>query len=129
MLFSFFFFNDTATTEIYTLSLHDALPISIIESYEKRGLSDPKIIEGENYVKIILPRVLKKKNISTEQKKLIELFALSSEITIEDVQRILGVSRQTASRKMNRFIEKGIVERIGKTRATRYRIREHKGDV
>src|SRR2546430_16833824 len=25
----FFFFNDTATTEIYTLSLHDALPISI----------------------------------------------------------------------------------------------------
>src|SRR5256885_17256215 len=27
-LFCFFFFNDTATTEIYTLSLHDALPIS-----------------------------------------------------------------------------------------------------
>src|SRR5438445_4634484 len=26
--FTFFFFNDTATTEIYTLSLHDALPIS-----------------------------------------------------------------------------------------------------
>src|SRR2546430_9865651 len=28
MYFIFFFFNDTATTEIYTLSLHDALPIS-----------------------------------------------------------------------------------------------------
>src|SRR3989442_10892237 len=27
MLIGFFFFNDTATTEIYTLSLHDALPI------------------------------------------------------------------------------------------------------
>src|SRR5947208_7704877 len=27
----FFFFNDTATTEIYTLSLHDALPISRLE--------------------------------------------------------------------------------------------------
>src|SRR5256885_17187731 len=27
-VFIFFFFNDTATTEIYTLSLHDALPIS-----------------------------------------------------------------------------------------------------
>src|SRR6478609_11256995 len=26
-MFCFFFFNDTATTEIYTLSLHDALPI------------------------------------------------------------------------------------------------------
>src|SRR6266511_5339934 len=29
MLLFFFFFNDTATTEIYTLSLHDALPISL----------------------------------------------------------------------------------------------------
>src|SRR2546426_4363412 len=28
LILSFFFFNDTATTEIYTLSLHDALPIS-----------------------------------------------------------------------------------------------------
>src|SRR5689334_25044797 len=27
--FTFFFFNDTATTEIYTLSLHDALPICV----------------------------------------------------------------------------------------------------
>src|SRR2546426_4490209 len=27
---SFFFFNDTATTEIYTLSLHDALPIYVL---------------------------------------------------------------------------------------------------
>src|ERR1051326_9574716 len=29
VVFFFFFFNDTATTEIYTLSLHDALPILI----------------------------------------------------------------------------------------------------
>src|SRR2546426_9149824 len=31
MIIMFFFFNDTATTEIYTLSLHDALPISADE--------------------------------------------------------------------------------------------------
>src|ERR1043166_10270788 len=35
--FFFFFFNDTATTEIYTLSLHDALPISF--SHCARGLN------------------------------------------------------------------------------------------
>src|SRR3712207_8363453 len=29
----FFFFNDTATTEIYTLSLHDALPISLCRAH------------------------------------------------------------------------------------------------
>src|SRR2546422_9198538 len=31
--FLFFFFNDTATTEIYTLSLHDALPILTLMPY------------------------------------------------------------------------------------------------
>src|SRR5437899_9918093 len=35
MFFCFFFFNDTSTTEIYTLSLHDALPIS--------GPSEPRV--------------------------------------------------------------------------------------
>src|SRR5256885_4838110 len=34
--FSFFFFNDTATTEIYTLSLHDALPICSIRRQQFR---------------------------------------------------------------------------------------------
>src|SRR5258705_11926493 len=38
--FLFFFFNDTATTEIYTLSLHDALPIS------RRGTRDGRERRG-----------------------------------------------------------------------------------
>src|SRR3712207_7837719 len=33
----FFFFNDTATTEIYTLSLHDALPISVADGLGRRA--------------------------------------------------------------------------------------------
>ncbi len=36
LLDSFFFFNDTATTEIYTLSLHDALPIWLDKVVEAR---------------------------------------------------------------------------------------------
>src|SRR3712207_7348764 len=36
----FFFFNDTATTEIYTLSLHDALPIS----HSPRPIASPSRI-------------------------------------------------------------------------------------
>src|SRR2546430_14955301 len=34
--FFFFFFNDTATTEIYTLSLHDALPICASQVHDMR---------------------------------------------------------------------------------------------
>src|SRR2546430_4622402 len=38
--FSFFFFNDTATTEIYTLSLHDALPILFWHAQTNQGSCD-----------------------------------------------------------------------------------------
>ena len=38
MFFVFFFFNDTATTEIYTLSLHDALPISGSHGKDTKGI-------------------------------------------------------------------------------------------
>src|SRR2546428_5044413 len=37
----FFFFNDTATTEIYTLSLHDALPIFLTHNETSTGLTNP----------------------------------------------------------------------------------------
>src|SRR3712207_6972700 len=38
----FFFFNDTATTEIYTLSLHDALPILTVLDNQKRAFNRSK---------------------------------------------------------------------------------------
>src|SRR5690349_24778689 len=42
LLYLFFFFNDTATTEIYTLSLHDALPISrVVTGAEQDQLLRP----------------------------------------------------------------------------------------
>src|SRR5256885_7337833 len=40
MCIFFFFFNDTATTEIYTLSLHDALPISASFSFKEESGSE-----------------------------------------------------------------------------------------
>src|SRR5438067_13505028 len=40
--FFFFFFNDTATTEIYTLSLHDALPICVaLDASGNLYIADP----------------------------------------------------------------------------------------
>ena len=39
----FFFFNDTATTEIYTLSLHDALPISLDLSNQHTKFRHPTL--------------------------------------------------------------------------------------
>src|SRR5882762_11982913 len=55
----FFFFNDTATTEIYTLSLHDALPIQLIRrrlialhpasQFPSRALQFPRPTRSEEH--------------------------------------------------------------------------------
>src|SRR2546422_5761776 len=48
LIFFFFFFNDTATTEIYTLSLHDALPIfvDLNDALAKAGLAS-RVVAGQ----------------------------------------------------------------------------------
>src|SRR2546425_8418353 len=51
LFLSFFFFNDTATTEIYTLSLHDALPISSCPAYRAISLTS-EIGMGRVYIRV-----------------------------------------------------------------------------
>src|SRR5262245_64157236 len=46
---SFFFFNDTATTEIYTLSLHDALPIFLKHADACLNKALPLLRENAEY--------------------------------------------------------------------------------
>ena len=53
----FFFFNDTATTEIYTLSLHDALPIS--QAYEHAVILEDDAILQTNFAAMITDFQLK----------------------------------------------------------------------
>src|SRR2546428_13444559 len=50
---SFFFFNDTATTEIYTLSLHDALPIYCLDDVAEVG--GVKVAEEAHEAPVIAP--------------------------------------------------------------------------
>src|SRR2546427_11796082 len=59
-MFIFFFFNDTATTEIYTLSLHDALPLPTMTGEEQRlGLEIYRqLAEGEPVLKSDLAEAL-----------------------------------------------------------------------
>src|SRR5260370_25933475 len=52
---SFFFFNDTATTEIYTLSLHDALPISPLRGF---AFLHPVLVKRAGVVRNHVKRLL-----------------------------------------------------------------------
>src|SRR2546430_9065945 len=53
---SFFFFNDTATTEIYTLSLHDALPIcAVAPRHVRKRAGEPRQHRIEEILRAALP--------------------------------------------------------------------------
>src|SRR2546429_6259836 len=50
LILYFFFFNDTATTEIYTLSLHDALPISLLGQNSYFFVAGDRLMNDESTV-------------------------------------------------------------------------------
>src|SRR5690348_18377792 len=52
--FLFFFFNDTATTEIYTLSLHDALPISGVTWFILKDKETPILRNPIDFIGLLL---------------------------------------------------------------------------
>src|SRR3712207_8217414 len=70
MLF-FFFFNDTATTEIYTLSLHDALPILIPSKSNQRRQPDfdRAAYRRRNAVERLINRLKQFRRIATRYEK------------------------------------------------------------
>src|SRR5262249_61262873 len=74
--FSFFFFNDTATTEIYTLSLHDALPI-FVERLALGGMAELYLATapGEHgfQKKVVIKRLLRSEEHTSELQSLTNL--------------------------------------------------------
>jgi len=98
--------------------------ISLFESYEERELHPPEVIEGENFIKCILPRPSfssKPWQTESETDKILALFEVTDEIAISDVMKALNLSRPTAGRRLAELTEQGILEQVGKSKATRYR--------
>ena len=88
----YFFFNDTATTEIYTLSLHDALPISSIEKLASaRPIDVRKIIKPVNFYKN------KTKNIINCSKEITQNYHGKVPENITELIKLSGVGRKTAN--------------------------------
>lgn len=92
--------------------------IQIFNSYEKWGLPTPTVVEGENFVKCILPR--SRPGFRTSTSNLLELFYTKEEITVQDVMHKFGVSRATAQRWLQDLLDKKQLIRMGKTRNVRY---------
>src|SRR5947208_13179367 len=95
----FFFFNDTATTEIYTLSLHDALPISAGEhglpARDRDGVDDgagrrfPRSEEHTSELQSpdhLVCRLLLEKKKKTHEDKLNDTRANNQTVDATDIQ-------------------------------------------
>src|SRR3712207_9175349 len=72
----FFFFNDTATTEIYTLSLHDALPISLRVEHDR----------GRDRVGRVVPE--RQRHLAT---RVVQRGELDAEAVLEGAGELVGV--------------------------------------
>ncbi len=102
--------------------------VSTFASYAKAGLENPRIFEGENFVKCILPRKSQRKivrkiqerELAFDSEQIINLFSMSSQITISDVIDILHFTRPTASRKLAELVKKGLIRKVGKGRGIYY---------
>ncbi len=104
--------------------------ITLFESYEKRGLPVPEVIEGENFIKCILPRAPVKASmrprrigdLPEDEMKILDLYQLVEELSISDVMEALHLSRTTAGRRLSSLVEKGLLLQKGQGKATRYRL-------
>ena len=100
--------------------------LTLFSSYEKAKLHMPQIIEGENFIKCILPRksyLSKQPKSLGDDQKILSLFEITEEITISDVMKALNLSRTTAGRRLANLTSRGILKQIGDRKATRYRKR------
>lgn len=98
--------------------------LTLFQSYRKRGLRSPMIVEGHGFVKCILPRPLpnepKRIAVMDRHEMLMQLFYIADEIRISDVMTHLTISRSTAHRLLNELVEKGRLQRVGEGAAARY---------
>ncbi len=96
--------------------------ITLFESYEKRKLKTPEVIELENAVKCILPRSTREDKVvlSNQVQDIMRLFDVATEITIGEIMEQLSIPRATAGRRIAALVKKDLLKKIGSGRGARY---------
>src|SRR3712207_9203680 len=93
-----FFFNDTATTEIYTLSLHDALPISVLANAVLAGVDEALAGVGHPHLRWVDDVVVAIPSVSAAA-EVLEVIDRSEEHTSELQSRQYLVCRLLLEKK------------------------------
>ena len=100
---------------------------TLFQQYAAMHLPTPEVIEGENFVKCILPReqpvtrdLSDHDGNDDDTKRIIKLFQTATEITIKDVIENLHLARATAGRKLKELVTKKVIAKIGEGRGSCY---------
>ncbi|MDE3055232.1 MAG: putative DNA binding domain-containing protein [Verrucomicrobiota bacterium] len=93
--------------------------LTLFSSYETYNLPTPTVVEGTGFVKCILPRYQITTNFVSKH-PLAQLFCKKREISVLDVMKYLEVSRATANRELRKWLDQGLIEKIGKGPRSRY---------
>lgn len=94
--------------------------ITIFDSYHSMGLKEPSIIEGENFVKCVLPREMAPATAPSDEDAIMRLLFTRDSITVVDVMNALGVSRASAGRRLRALELSRTLVRVGRGPTTRY---------
>lgn len=96
--------------------------LTVFDSYAQRGLAEPEIINGDNFVKCILPRHgFGTREPITEKQKILQLVLSNELLSAADVINATHIPRSTASRYLAELTKEGKILRSGQGKGTRYR--------
>lgn len=98
--------------------------LTAFAAYEQWGLPEPSIIDGENFVKCILPRdSYKAVHASDDLQQILKLFTTADELAVSDIMTALHIPRATATRRLNELVKNGDLSKVGRGKGTKYKKR------
>ena len=95
--------------------------ISAFDSYAEKGLPNPEVINGENFVKCILPRKSMVSAHADDLEPILRLFISADMLAISDIMKATRLPRTTLARKLNKLVSMGQLEVTGTGKGTRYK--------
>lgn len=96
----------------------------IFDSFKKAGLKKPIFEENADSIKVIFSFIPQKQDANSEGENLLMLFMHMKEVRPKEIEGYLGVSRNTATRKLNQLVEAGKIQRLGSGPSVKYILKE-----
>ncbi len=96
--------------------------IEIFESYRAKNLMPPEILEGTNFIKVILPRISAAIVDASDSDRVLDFIKLNAVVKRDDIIKKLAISRGTTNRLLSHLVDEKKIIRVGKGPATRYKI-------